>query len=463
MRNITKQLIHYTVPSFFSKGINLFLFPFYVKILSVNEFGKLELILLFGTFLQYFFHFGWNSAFVRLYKEEDITTSDLTYTLLYFRLSISVLLLSLTAFIGANQISVWLTHGKSYGSAVWGIVLIYITKEFLLFYESRYRIEGSSKNFMWLNIGQTVCQAILVLLFLVMFDGGLTGLIWGQALGLLVVLIVIVVHNFPWKKNGYFDREILKRTLSFGLPLVPAAVAMFLVTSSDRYMISWLIGGENGINQVAYYSFAYKIVALMALASSGFSVFWGPYVYANYRHPDSGYFFSFVFRNYVQVLFILSLVILSALPYIFLYFPRYRPGMILMPILLAGYLIYQVGDYFCVGIGIQEKTSIRAVAGLWTAFVNIVLNLILIPQIGALGASVATLVSYIWYVAILMYKSQQLFFVPYSWLQSGVTIFFIAMTSLVYRHYIHLLLPYITVGVVATTIVYFRAGGFSKS
>ena len=75
------------------------------------------------------------------------------------------------------------------------------------------------------------------------------------------------------------------------------------------------------------------------------------------------------------------------------------------PLLISGFLIYNICDYFCIGIDIAERTEIRMYSGLAALFTNIVLNLILIPIFGGIGAAAATLISYFLYGIILMFPS----------------------------------------------------------
>ena len=315
---------------------------------------------------------------------------------------------------------------------------------------------------MWMNIGISLLQLIAIPLFLLVFDFGVEGIILGQVVSLLIVFLIIFPLNFSWLTSGDYDFALLKRVLSFGLPLMPTALAMFIMTAADRYMLVWLSIDENGIYQVAYYSLAYKIVFIMTLITSGFSIFWGSYVYSTYTEKNAKHKYGFIYRNYIGVVFMGSIFLLLFLPWLYTWFEEYRQGLVLVPILLAGFIVYQIGDYFCIGIGIKNKNVIRAYSGIVATAFNISLNYLLIPIYGSLGASIATLSSFIVYSLILMYRSHQLYPVNYSWLLLIIATTSVLGTSLIYLFAEMHLLTYLFVVMIIVSILYVNAGGFKR-
>ena len=51
LRSFIKDSAIYAIPQIFSKGINLILLPLYTRILSPNEYGSLDLLLIFAAII----------------------------------------------------------------------------------------------------------------------------------------------------------------------------------------------------------------------------------------------------------------------------------------------------------------------------------------------------------------------------------------------------------------------------
>lgn len=413
-----KQIGLYTLPKFVSNGIHLILLPLYTSLLSIGEFGKLELLGIMSLFLQYIFHIGWGDAYVRFYKEPDVNSKNLTKTLLFFRFAVQITLLLIIFIVGFNYLTGILVNDNKLGSALLWIVFLYFSRECLLFYETRYRLQEQAAQFAGINIAIAVLQLIGIYTLFVILDMGIEGIFLGQWLAVITVLTALIIIDNNWIFEGRFDLKLLKRCLRFGSPLVPAAIAMFLMTASDRYMIKWLINdNEIALRQVGIYALAFKFVALMTLSTAGFQVFFGPYVCGTYLKESAHKRFIYLFRIYSSGLFLAAILLLAILPQLVKYlFPAYESALPLIPVMLAGFIIYNIGDYFCFGVDLKERTGIRAKAGIIVAICNITLNIFMIPRFGIMGAALATTISYAIYTINLLINSHRLYPVSYQWI-----------------------------------------------
>ena len=409
-----RNIIFYSLPSLVSKSISLVLVPLYVATLSVVEFGQLEMLSIFGLFLQYLFHMGWSSAYMRLYQEEDIDTNSLTRTLLGSRIIIQTLLIFCSFLIGLNFLSDLIVNDEELSLLILWIILTYIVREFLLFFETKYRVLDNAYSFCFLNISHSLLQFIFIYYLMIINNMGITGFFLGLLVSCSIVLTIIFLIDYKWLLVGKFKSSIFKRCLKYGLPLMPAALAMFFMTSGDRYMLKFLMPENLGLKEVGIYALAFKFVQILMVFSAPFSIWWAPYVYRNYKKDGILKVFKSVYTTYILLIFLVSIFICIILePVVGKFFKSYSDILPIVPLLISGFLIYNICDYFCIGIDIAERTEIRMYSGLAALFTNIVLNLILIPIFGGIGAAAATLISYFLYGIILMLKSQKFYYVPY--------------------------------------------------
>jgi O-antigen/teichoic acid export membrane protein len=76
-----------------------------------------------------------------------------------------------------------------------------------------------------------------------------------------------------------------------------------------------------------------------------------------------------------------------------------------------------IASNFTFGIQIEKKSMYRLAVNVGAVIINCVLNLLLIPEYGIVGAATATVVTYLILTAISMAISQNLYFVPYRWIR----------------------------------------------
>jgi O-antigen/teichoic acid export membrane protein len=70
-----------------------------------------------------------------------------------------------------------------------------------------------------------------------------------------------------------------------------------------------------------------------------------------------------------------------------------------------------------VGISLEKRTHLFALIAWSAAIVNFILNLFLIPRFGAVGAAIATTVTYLGLSLVYLYWTQRLHPLPLNWLQ----------------------------------------------
>jgi O-antigen/teichoic acid export membrane protein len=73
----------------------------------------------------------------------------------------------------------------------------------------------------------------------------------------------------------------------------------------------------------------------------------------------------------------------------------------LIPLIISGLLIYTTHVFFAAGLLIHKKTRVMAVLLVVSAVLNLALNCLLLPRMGLQAAALATLLSYIFCLALL--------------------------------------------------------------
>ncbi len=275
-----------------------------------------------------------------------------------------------------------------------------------------FRIREEPKKFVALSIGRLLLF-MTSSIALISAGLGLTGAITGRALADAVALLIGMLLTRRYYAFC-FDRAMLKRVVSYGLPLLPTNLAAYILLASDRYFLQFYTSPV----VVGIYSFAYKIVSVFdVFITRPFALDWAPRRFKIATFNDAPKRYANVLIAYLFVAILGVLVIIACAPFFYdrLAPPVYLEGLKVLPILLLAALVYSLSYPLNIGIVIKDKTSYAAVIGIIAAIACIVLNFWLIPSQGMLGAAWATVLAYVVWTGGVTVVSLRLYPVPYSW------------------------------------------------
>ncbi len=212
--------------------------------------------------------------------------------------------------------------------------------------------------------------------------GAVSALVVGSALGAAFAFRAAPV---PTARP---DPALLRRMLSFGLPLQSAQLLNWALTYLDRYMIAALVS----LPAVAPYTAAAGLVngvngALMA----GFSLLWPPMMYRIAEAPGAGAVFRRIATRVIAFFMCVNLALaLLAQPLLQLYAPAYASASSYLPLLALAYAAYCPFLFANSNLQLSGATGRVTLAVLCGAGLNLAANLVLIPRFGGAGAAAAT-------------------------------------------------------------------------
>ncbi len=207
-------------------------------------------------------------------------------------------------------------------------------------------------------------------------------------LTLLFIILKQIGFRFPRFSH-------LKSFLSYGLPLTPASAIFWVINSSDRYLISYFIG----VSAVGIYSAAHTIGWYASFLVTPITVLLFPTIAKSYDEnnlSEARNFLKYSFKYFMMVaipsafgLSILAKPILQVLTT-----PEFAVGNLVVlfvsfKAVLMGF--YEISRYI---IQLVKKTRLILMLLTISAVLSIVLNILLIPLMGILGAAVASLITY---------------------------------------------------------------------
>jgi O-antigen/teichoic acid export membrane protein len=213
------------------------------------------------------------------------------------------------------------------------------------------------------------------------------------------------------------SREKIKILFVYSWPLLCVNIFASFTRSLDRIFLATL----GSLQMVGIFSVAATIASVFEILTSGFLFAWGPHVIKTYRNETSTQRYSYYF-NVFTLIGILCIILLGlwSNPIINLFRPDHVYGQIgvFIPWIVSGTLLYYLGNYFALGPVLAKKTYWRLITFVIAATSNAVLNLVLIPRFGILGAGLATTFSSLFAAILSQIISNKLFFLPNRWIYS---------------------------------------------
>ncbi len=372
--------------TFGSKLLVFLLMPLYTAWLSTAEYGTAELITSTANLLIPLACVGIANGIFRFAAERESDQRAVFSTsvaLLAIGSGVFLLLSPLLSLIGFFRESAWL-------------IVVYVLSANIQAVCAQYvRAIDRPRLFAVQGILNTALTILFNVLFLVCFDMGVTGYVLSVVVGNLITVVFLVVCAKLWRVFAVsaVNRKLMKDLLIFSLPMVPTTICWLLTDLSDRYMVTYFCGeAVNGI-----YSAAYKIPTIVTLVSSIFMQAWQFSAVASASDErECQSFYSEVFRGFLSLIFIgaAGLVLLSRLLTELLLNRAYHEAWEFMPALLCAAALEAVVSFLATVYMVRKKSMHSFCTAIVGTVLNVILNLILIPRMGALGAAIATLASY---------------------------------------------------------------------
>ncbi len=386
IKRLFGNTVIFTVGKFVSKMLVFLMMPLYTACLSEAQYSTADLITQLANLLIPLACLGIAEGLFRnaAAKEGDKEA--------FFSSGMAILAISSAGFLLLSPLLLLLEYFASY---VWLIVIFVLCSNFHSVCAQYVCAIGRTKTFAFQGILNTALNIGFNLLFLLGFGMKIEGYVLSVVCADFVTTLVLIVYCRLWRAFSFkkISKKIMGEMLRFSLPLIPTTVFWWITGVSDRYLVARMRSdAENGL-----YAAAYKIPTLLTYMVSVFNEAWRLSAVKESDDPDAcADFFGKVFRYYVAIVFVggAGLIAFAKVASVLLFADSYYQAWLYVPILVLATVFTSFDSFLATAYFTKKKTMVSFYTSMVGAIFNIVLNLIWIPSWGAVGASVATFVSY---------------------------------------------------------------------
>jgi O-antigen/teichoic acid export membrane protein len=261
------------------------------------------------------------------------------------------------------------------------------------------------------HLALPACRFLGIVAVLIL-GGNILGIAWAYALSYAVAAFLglyFVATRTPLFSWGLPYESSHRQLLSFSAPLIVSSAMALIFADMDMFMI----GIFRNTAEVGVYNVVYPLAQLLLVALSGFKFLFMPVLSELHSQGEQNRMkrtYEVVTKWIALATFPLFIVtILFPVTLISITFGvKYASGAVALAVLATGFFSHVLAGFNGATLTSIGRTRQIMYANTATAAINIILNLMLIPRYGVLGAAIATAVAYLTLNVILSYQLHKL-------------------------------------------------------
>jgi O-antigen/teichoic acid export membrane protein len=414
IKRLASQSLIYGLGGLISRVLSVLLLPLYTSYLHGHDYGRVETLTALTAVLVVVLRLGISSAFFRYYFDSTDVAHRIRVVRTSFWFTMASASLGLAAgWIAAQPIADALSLG--HGQA-WLVRAAFVGLWAQLNYEqlsSLFRVEQRPVLFTSATIANLLITVAATVLLVVHFHQRAMGVIVGNWIGTLAVYLALLGYR-RYQLGLHFDRDLFRAMNRFGMPLVPAQLAIWTLNFADRVFIAKF----KDQTEVGHYSIGVRISSATLLLLTAFRLAWPAFAYSIEDENEARRTYGYVLTYVLFVTCWISAALALLAPWVVRLLtgrPEFYSGARVVGLLSFSAAAWGAYTVVAIGIGRARFTQFNWVVSGAAAVINFALCFALVPPYGMIGAGIATAVSMAAMFGLMAIHAQRVYPVPYQW------------------------------------------------
>ncbi|MEN8185710.1 MAG: polysaccharide biosynthesis C-terminal domain-containing protein [Bacteroidota bacterium] len=427
LKRFFKDTIIYGIAAVLPRAINILLVKLHTKTLQSDKYAENTMYFVYAAYLNAILTYGLETAFFRFFTKEKEKGKVISTS--FISLIFTTLLFLIISFYFSTEISTFF----GFTNVVYLQILILVTTfDTLMVIPFAYlRVTNRPIKFAFYKVLNILIYALSNLYFLLYVPYAISKNAYVPKMIIqlydsypLVVFIFIanliasfftflVLLPIVLKFKFTFDKQLLYKMLSYGLPIMVGSLAFVTNENLDKLLLERIIGKE----EMGIYAACYKLGVFMTLYIMAFRLGAEPFFFNHAKEDNAKETYAKILTWFTVVGAIFMLIIVAFIDQfaqLLLGKEEYFKALAIVPIILLANLFLGIYNNLSVWYKLTDMTRYGMVFSIFGALITIVLNLIFIPKIGYMASAWATLMAYSFMTALSYYYGKKYYAVPYS-------------------------------------------------
>ncbi|MFA6213879.1 MAG: oligosaccharide flippase family protein [Candidatus Micrarchaeia archaeon] len=215
------------------------------------------------------------------------------------------------------------------------------------------------------------------------------------------------IADMPLSGGGITASELMREIIPFGFTLTIVQSLWALISSMDRVLLGYFGNPASSVELVAIYSLATQLALTIAVFPAAVGGIFLPVISRLAGKGDHSAMLSVIQTSQRWILFVTIPIAVATMAFAgemlsAFYGGSYRPGANAMSIFILGLLVSTVAYPVSLALAGMRLVRLELYVAIACAFVNLALNILLIPLFGMEGAAAASAAAFI--ISALMFE-----------------------------------------------------------
>lgn len=398
---LIKTFSVYTAASFINKGMMFAIIPFLTNVISPQQNGILSLYSVFVMFVIPFNLMGFANSVIMEYPKLNKTEYSSFFSSSLILSSISFLVL-LIGFLLFGNIIIRII-GAPYLLLFWGLIYSYLNIYFegILAY---LRVTNRPGAFFSITVCKTAFEILLIGWFVIYGGKGAEGKVLSSLIATVAVALFAIWY---FSKQNLLVKNVKQQYISmelkFGISQIFFQLNLFVLASTDKYMIGHLLKDVPGLG---IYFVANQFAFIINVIVTAFFLSYQPllYTYLSDLNMTNKYKLLKIKYVFAVFLFICTVLLCVATPIFYKLFIKniaYHTGIAYVAWNAFAFFFWGLYALFLGYLYYYRKNKVIIIFSIFSCTVCILLNYFFIEKFKIMGAAYANLLTYfILFIAI---------------------------------------------------------------